>query len=63
MYKQIYKGQEISVTYVWTDDNKKMWYCQVNGGEANDWVSLKRDAIAAAKEMIDNPETYGLILN
>jgi len=62
MYKQIYKGQEISVTKVYDETGKTYWYCQVNGNDANDWVLLKRTAIAAAKEMIDNPKNYGLEL-
>jgi len=62
MNKQIYKGQEIVIRVLYSYYEKTMcWYCDV-GEITTQGFKLKRDAINAAKEIIDNPLMYGIEL-
>jgi len=61
-YKGTYKGQNVKVCRITTDDNKTNWYCVVNEANAEDWVCTKREAISDAMYMIDNASEYGIEL-
>ena len=54
-YQLTYKEQDIKISKV---EAQPYWYHEINDGVADDWYSTKKEALLAAKEVIDNPEQY-----
>lgn len=62
-YKGTYKGQDVVITKTWIEwSNETLWYFEINGEDANDYVTTKKMAILSAMDMIDNANEYGLDL-
>jgi len=62
-YKGTYKGQVVEIVKTWMEwSNEILWYCQINGGIASDYVTTKKRAISDAIYMIDNSGEYELNL-
>jgi hypothetical protein len=59
-----YKNQQVTISKIYHEHYKKyQWYSKINDNNVDDFVDTKKDAIAGALYMIDNPQEYDLKLN